>query len=396
MMMSRFKHQISLRKLLSALANLLVIVCFGQETDLITGQIDRPRVITTAVPFLSISPDARSSALGFSGVATSPDMNSVHWNNGKMSFVDSQWGVSFSYMPWLNQLTNDMYVGYLSGQWKKGEIHAFGASLRYFDRGDFDVLDNQSNIIGDFSPNELAFDVTYSRKLSDKLGVGLTLRYILSNINDVTNPDQRGKAEDAIATDLGIYYDMSPLTRGFEIAFGAHISNFGPKIDYLGEDYFLPVNLRLGTAIEKDLDLQNTVSFSLDLNKLLVPTPPVVRRDPESGSFEVVRGKDPDRSLLGGTFGSFFDAPSGFSEEFKEIAYAIGFEYDYRELAFLRLGYFGEHIEKGDRKIITAGVGFSYKDYGIDLSYLIPLRQNHPLSETLQVSIRAGFSNDNE
>ena len=388
---ARFKIGISF-----ALFILLSELVFGQEVSQgVVGQVDGNRTITTAVPFLAIAPDARGSSLGFSGVATEADFNSVHWNNAKLAFVNEQFGASISYMPWLRNLTNDMYVGYLSGYWKIDDLQTIGASFRYFDRGDFDVLDAQSNIIGDFSPNELAFDATYSRKLTDKIGLGFTLRYVISNIRDVTNPDQSGGSEGAVSTDLGFYYRTNFGERS-ELSFGGHISNLGPKIQYIDSKYFLPVNLRIGTAYKRDFDEINSVTISLDFNKFLVPTPPEVVRNLETGDFIIVDGRNPDRSLLSGVFGSFGDAANGFSEELQEISISFGAEYWYKDLASFRLGYFGEHEEKGDRKIITTGLGFRYKEFGLDLSYLIPTSQNHPLGETLQLTVSAAFDRKNE
>ena len=329
--------------------------------------------------------------MGLSGVATSPDENAVHWNNAKAVFLEKQWGASLSYLPWLSNLTNDMYVGYLSGFWKIDEVQTVAGSFRYFDRGNFDVLNDQAGVIGGFSPNELAFDATYSRKLSDKIGVGLTARYILSNIRDVTNPDQSGNAESAFATDLGFYY-TDQLSNGLILSLGAHISNLGPKIKYVEGEFFLPTNLRWGGSLRKDLNVEHSLTFSLEFNKLLVPTPPIVRRNPATGDFEIVDGRSTDRSLLSGVFGSFSDAPSGFSEEIQEISTSLGVEYLYKEFAALRLGYFSENKNKGNRKFITTGVGFDYKEFGLDFSYIIPTERNHPLGETLQITLSASFN----
>lgn len=369
----------------------------AQDLDpLITGQDQRDRVIITAVPFLGFAPDSRGSALGFSGVATAPDINSVHWNNAKLAFTENKWGTSASYMPWLNNLTSDMYVGYLAGTFKLDEVQAFSSTFRYFDRGHFDILDDQANILGDFGPNELAFDATYARKLSTKISVGLTFRYILSNISDITNPDNRGNSKSGFSTDLGFYYITDIEAQNMLLSFGAHLSNFGPKISYIDGEYFLPVNLRLGTSIKKYIDDRNSIALSLDLNKLLVPTPPVVVQNPQTGETEIIGGRTTDRSLLSGVFGSFADAPSGFSEEMQEISISVGVEYWYRELASLRLGYFGENDHKGARKLITTGIGFRYDEFGLDLSYLIPTEQDHALGNTIQLTVSAAFNGTNE
>lgn len=333
--------------------------------------------ITVAVPFLSFAPDSRATGMGDVGVATSPDVNSAHWNNAKLAFADADLGFSLSYSPWLRNIVDDMSLSYLSFYKKIDQTQAFGASFRYFDLGEIQLIDENQIDQGIENPTELAFDGTYSRKLSEYMGLGVSLRFIWSNLaGNITNsPD--AKAGTSVAVDLGWYYTR-PLVfsgRNSEISFGAHISNIGQKVTYSTEsnENFIPGNLRLGTAFKTNLDQFNSITFAVDLNKLLVPTPDTTRTE--------------DPSLLSGVFGSFSDAPGGFSEELQEIAYSFGAEYWYRDIFSARAGYFLEHENKGDRKYLTIGAGFRYQVFGLDLSYLIPQGQNHPLGDTIRLSM---------
>ncbi|MEQ9302953.1 MAG: type IX secretion system outer membrane channel protein PorV, partial [Marinoscillum sp.] len=241
------------------------------------------------------------------------------------------------------------------------------------------------------NPNELAFDATYSRKLSDKMGVGVSLRFIWSNLAGDLQGAPDAKAGTSVAVDLGWYYTKPFLLSGknSELSLGAHISNIGQKITYSAEsnENFIPANLRIGSAFKTSLDPYNTITLAFDINKLMVPTPPIYETN-DDGENVIVKGKDPNRSLLSGTFGSFSDAPNGFKEELQELTYSIGAEYWYREIFAARAGYFYEHENKGNRKYLTIGAGFRYQVFGFDFSYLIPSDgQNHPLADTLRISL---------
>ena len=359
---------------------MIAFVGYSQNStpgSVLSGQQGDRNPITVAVPFVGFAPDSRASGMGDVGVATSPDANSVHWNNAKLAFIENDLGFAFSYSPWLGKIVDDMSLNYLSFYKKINQTQAFGASLRYFDLGEIQKYNESAIFEGVENPNELAVDATYSRKLSDRMGVGVTMRFIWSNIaGDLTNaPD--AKAGTSVAVDFGWYYTQPLLLSGrnSEISFGAHISNIGQKITYssANNENFIPANLRLGTAFKTDLDAYNTITLALDLNKLLVPTP------------DEIANNNP--SLLSGTFGSFGDAPRGFEEELEEITASIGLEYWYRNLFAVRAGYFYEHENKGDRKYITLGTGFRYQIFGFDFSYLIPMEQNHPLADTLRISL---------
>ncbi len=341
--------------------------------------------ITTAVPFLVISPDARHAALGDAGVATTPDANSTYWNPGKLAFIQSKYGASASYTPWLGKIVNDMSISYLTGFYKINRESAFNLALKYFDMGEITFTNNVAAVTGQFSPRDFSFDGSYSRMLSENLGIGLTAKYIYSNLTG-TNSNVDGKAGTSVAVDIGLYYTKelkwkNPST----LSFGGSISNIGAKLSYTdnNNEDFLPTNLRLGSALMTALDPYNTITFVLDFNKLMVPSPPI--RD-ETGA--IVAGEDPNRSLLNAMFTSFSDAPNGAKEEFQEIMTSIGVEYWYNKSFAARVGYFNEASNKGNRKYLTLGLGFTKNRFGIDVAYLVPTaKREHPLAETLRFTL---------
>lgn len=350
------------------------------QSSTLSGQGEERNPITVAVPFVSFAPDSRATGMGDVGVATSPDVNSVHWNNGKLAFVENELGVAASYSPWLANIVDDMSLSYLSFFKKIDKTQTIGASFRYFDLGEiqkYGEINGQPDFQGIENPNELAIDGTYSRKLSESMGLGLTLRFIWSNIAGDLSGAPDAKAGTSVAFDLGWYYKKPIVFSGknAEVSFGAHVSNIGGKITYssVSNENFIPANLRLGSALKTDLDAYNSITLALDFNKLMVPTP------------DSILNNDP--SLLAGTFSSFGDAPRGFSEELEEITISAGLEYWYRDLFAVRAGYFYEHENKGGRKYMTLGTGFRYQIFGFDFSYLIPFEQNHPLADTLRLSL---------
>lgn len=359
----------------------------SQAANAQIGQDSARRVITTAVPFLTITPDARAGAMGDAGVATSPDANAVYWNPAKLAFINNDVGFSMSYTPWLGKIINDMSITYLSGYYKFTKEQAVAVSMKYFDLGEIFFTDIDGNSTGDFNPRELAIDATYSRMLSQKLGVGITGRYIHSNLtgnftsaNPTTGADAR--PGNSVAADIAVYYNKDLLLSGANsnLALGAVISNIGSKLTYSDENNrdFIPTNLRLGSAFTTDLDPYNKLTFALDFNKLLVPSP----------QFD---GSEQDESLLGGIFGSFSDAEGGSSEELKEVTLSAGAEYWYNNTFAARVGYFLESEDKGNRKYLTMGLGFRYQVFGIDFAYLVPQEQEHPLAETLRFSLLFNF-----
>lgn len=343
--------------------------------------------ITTAVPFLAITPDARHAALGDAGVATSPDANSSYWNAGKLVFIEDKFGGTVSYTPWLGKIVNDMSISYLSGFYKITREQAVAFSLKYFDMGDITFRNGPliSDISGEYNPRDFSFDATYSRKLTDNLGIGLSGRYIYSNLTG-TSATIDAKPGKSVAADIGVYYTKElKWNRLSTLSLGATITNIGAKLTYTdtNNEDFLPTNLRLGTALTTELDPYNTITFVLDFNKLMVPSPPL--RD---STGRIVAGRDPNRSLLNAMFSSFGDAPNGAEEEFQEVMTSIGIEYWYNKMFAARLGYFNEARNKGNRKYLTAGLGFTKNRFGIDVAYIVPTaKREHPLAETLRFTL---------
>lgn len=375
------------------------------QASILSGQDTSRRPIITAVPFLLISPDSRGSAMGETGVATSPDVNSVHWNNAKLAFIDKKYGFGMSYVPWLGKIVDDMSVSYLTGFYKLDNVQTIGLSMKYFDLGEIQLTDNQGFSLGIENPKELSTAFTYSRKLTNDLSIGGTTRYIWSNLTGSISNYADAKAGNSFSVDLGIYYnkEITLANRTSELSFGSHFSNIGGKITYGSSKSldFIPINFRVGSSIKTFLDQYNSLTFALDFNKLMVPSPPIYEVDingnyiidPLTNQPQIQRGKNPNRSVLSGMFSSFSDAPDGFSEEIKEITVSSGLEYWYREIFSFRGGYFFENMDKGGRRFLTLGLGIKYNNLGVDFSYLSTSQNDHPLAETMRFSVAFLFDN---
>lgn len=380
---------------------------FAQNSVIISGQDPNRRVITTAVPFLNFAPDSRHSGMGDVGVATSPDANSSHWNSGKLAFIKDDLGFSLSYSPWLGKLVNDMSLSYLTAFKKIDENSAFAFEMRYFNMGDIQLTDGFGNTLGEFNPRDIAIGGTYSRKLSQNFGLGISTRFIYSNLsgNITSSGGTEAKAGISVGADIGLYY-QKPIFVGSKDgtwSWGLAITNIGPKITYnSAEDLdYIPTNFRIGTAYSVNFDPLNTLTFALDFNKLMVPTPPLYAtnedgtlKTDDNGNLIIEAGEDPNRALISGMFGSFSDAPDGFSEEMKEFTISFGVEYQYAKKFALRTGYFYENPSKGGRRYFTMGLGFDLNKIGFDFSYLVPQVQNHPLAETLRFSLLYTINNN--
>jgi len=346
------------------------------------------RVITTAVPFLTIAPDARAGGMGDAGVVSTPDVYSQHWNPAKYVFSESGSGIGISYTPWLNQLVSDIFLGNVTGFYKINDRSAIGASLRYFSLGEIQMTGEDASDLGLLKPNEFAFDVSYSLKLDKRFSMAVALRYIQSSI--AIGPNNPGsKVGRSVAVDVaGYYFSEEKRYSDFDgqWTFGWNISNVGVKMSYTEDsnnDNFLPTNLRLGFGYNFKFDQYNELNLMVDVNKLLVPTPPTYD---EQGT--IVEGKDPNVGVITGIFQSFSDAPGGFNEELEEIAYAFGAEYVYDDTFALRGGYFNENETKGARQYATLGFGFMYSSIGLDFSYLISTSKvKSPLENTLRFSL---------
>ena len=392
------------KRILLTLSLVLVLLntTKAQNYKDLLGQ-DKINAITTAVPFLLIAPDSRAGAMGDVGVSTSPDANSQYWNPAKYPFIETDMGFGVNYSPWLSQLVDDISLFYLSGYYRLNNISAVSASLRYFTLGTIQFTDRVGNDMGSYKPNEFSIDATYSRKLAENFSGAVSLRYIRS---DLTNGQFVNGAQtesgQSVAADVSVYYQKEIdlfETKGV-FAFGANISNMGARISYsetLERDY-IPTNLRFGPSLTLELDKYNKIMVAVDINKLLVPTPPVYALDTNgnyiplgNGNYEIESGKDPNRGVVNALYSSFYDAPGGFKEEMREFYIGAGAEYIYDEKFFLRGGYFYEHQTKGNRKYFALGLGFKYNVFAIDLSYLIPTTQQHPLEHTLRFSLLFNF-----
>ena len=375
-------------------ASLFVLPLFSQDLENGLGQ-NNLNTITTAVPFLLIAPDSRSGAMGDVGVATTPDAYSLHWNPSKLVFADGDVGLSVSYVPWLRALVPDINLSYIGGFKKINRNEAVGVELRYFSLGDITFTNDVGDALGQYKPHEFALGSSYSRKLSDLFSLAISGRYIYSNL---TGGQYAGsiatKAGQAISADVAGFYSkpIRIANKEMDLALGANISNIGSKISYSETSTrdFIPINLRLGTAISADLDEYNKMSLAFDINKLLVPTPPIYNDDQE-----IVAGEDPDVAVVSGIFQSFSDAPGGFKEEMREINYSLGTEYWYNDQFAIRAGYFFEHNTKGGRKFFTFGSGLKYNVFILDFSYLVnacrAINGNNPLANTMRFSMTWNF-----
>lgn len=379
---------------LTIMAGLISTITYAQNNS--NGSVN---TVTTAVPFLRISPDARSGAMGDVGIAISPDANAQYWNVSKLPFAKKKYGVSATYTPWLRQLVPDIFLGYLSGYAKFGENdnQAISASFRYFSLGEINYTDINAQPIGTGNPYELAFDIGYSRRLSEYLSTGLSFRYINSALASGLGANTPGidyRPGNAFGADLGVYYNKKKDIDEFRsgtLSLGAVLSNVGSKISYTStRKDFIPINLGLGGAYTYQADAYNAITFALDVNKLLVPTPIV---DPNSNPADPVY-IIPDKTVVSGMLGSFGDAPGGFNEELREFQISAGAEYWYQQQFAVRAGYFWEHQLKGDRKYFTVGLGVRYNVFGLNFAYLIPSGSGiarNPLSNTLRFSLLFDF-----
>lgn len=361
-----------------------LVMLMGGTITVAKAQADKINVVTTAVPFLRISPDARSGGMGDIGIATSADANSGFWNLAKTPFSKSKASLAVTYTPWLNDLKlNDVYLASIAGYYKLDEISAISASLRYFSLGNIQFTDFSGNALNTFRPREFALDLGYSRKLGKKSSLGVALRYISSdlaggNVNGVSY-----KKGTAVAGDLHFFHNGTNEA-GNGVNWGITLSNLGSKISYTSDatqkDY-IPANLGIGATYNKSLDADNKITFGIDLNKLLVPTPP---SDTSSNSLKDYRSK----GVVSSWFGSFGDAEKG--GEIREVTVSAGAEYWYKEQFALRAGYFYENKLKGDRRYFTLGAGLKYNMFGLNFAYLLPTGSGvnrNPLSNTVRFSL---------
>ncbi|MCL2416701.1 MAG: type IX secretion system outer membrane channel protein PorV [Bacteroidales bacterium] len=385
-----------------AIALLLLFVCQNLLAQAGSGNYDEDAAwatggnIITAVPFLLISPDARASGMGDAGVASSPDINSQHWNAAKFAFIEDDFGISLTYTPWLRMLVRDMNLLYLAGYYRLDNNWVLGASMRYFSLGEVTFRRDRDDPPDVRRPNEYAFDVSLSRRLTEHFSLAVTGRYIRSDLGSGFQDHTTGvrtRAANSGAVDVSMFYTRD-IIRGSEpssFALGLNISNIGAKISYseaMLRD-FLPANLRLGGAYTRQIDQFNEITVMLDFNKLLVPTP-LARGDTTS--------RDPrELGVMEGIFNSLHVAPGGFREKMQEIKISFGIEYTYNQVFSVRAGYFHEHRNKGGRQFFTVGAGLRFNVFEVDFAYLLPRTNNmaaavNPLRNTMRFSLRFNFA----
>ncbi len=344
--------------------------------------------ITTAAPFLLIAPDARAGGLADMGVATSSDVSSMHYNAAKYAFSESQWQIGLNYTPWLRNLTNDVSLTSLFVANKINERSAWATSLTYFSLGSIELTDGSGISLGSENPNEFAIDGAYSLKLSEVISMAVGLRFIHSDLA-VRVDNSEIQTVNTFAVDVSMFYQSEEKNYGdFNGRWraGVNLSNMGPKVELVlgGDESFIPTNLKLGGGFDFILDNANTITTNLEINKLLVPTPPI--RDNATG--EVISGKDDNVGFLKGMVQSFYDAPRGFQEEMEEVIWQASAEYLYNDVFSVRAGYFHESANKGNRQFFTLGTGFKFRSTTLDVSYLINASDvNNPLESTLRFSL---------
>ncbi len=365
----------------------LIFVLFQIKISLYSQ--NNSRVITTGVPFLLISPDARSAGMGELGVATSPDVFSQQWNPSKYVFADEGKKIGLSYTPYLSKLVNDIFLANITYSLKKNDRSAWGFSLKYFSLGDIQFNDLIGNTIvqqGIERPNELTLDASFGLKLNQSFSMAVAARYIRSDLKLSSDADPT--PANSIGIDISGFYNGKSFKfkkKNLRFRHGFNISNIGPRLKYDegGQKNFIPTNIKLGSSLDLIMDESSVLSFNLEFNKLLVPSPIATYKD---GVF--IGYQQPDVSFVKGIFESFTDAPGGFSEELKEITWAFGLEYVFQKSLALRTGYFNESLDKGSRRFLTLGVGFGIDFANIDISYLFSTSKiRNPLENTLRFSI---------
>lgn len=393
---NRYDNKCTFRVLLVAFAMVLA----GVQLSFAENKIkDEFNPIQTGVTSLSIAPDARGASMGDLGAATDPDVNSQFWNPSKYAFAYSQAGVSLSYTPWLRKLVNDIFLANLAGYWKLGsnDNQALSASLRYFSLGEVNSTDG-AGVTSSINPYEMAVDVGYSRKLSEKFSMGVVFRYIYSDLGyNLSDVGDNSTGASAFSADLSGYFTTYPIIGRNECqwSWGFDISNIGTKVAYQNGNRpaYLPTNFRLGTTFMFPLADYHTLAFSLDLNKLLVPTRPRQKDYLDADGQEDKEAYDKalqdweDMSPITGIFKSFSDAPGGMKEELREITYSIGAEYSYNQQFFVRAGYYHESEFKGNRQYFGFGAGFSLNVVRLDASYMLATAQTSPLDQTLRFTL---------
>lgn len=360
------------------------------------AQEERDRVITTAVPFLMVAADARAAGLGDQGVATPVDAFSQQWNPAKYVFAETQHGLGITYTPYLSDIVNDIFLGNISYHYKVNDRSAFGGSLRYFSLGSIETrnsLEQQALLV---NPNEMTFDLSYSLRLSETFAMAVAGRYLRSDLG-LQDEEDLGAA-NTFGVDVAAYYQSDQVTyKAFDAMyrFGVNISNIGPKMKYddAGQENFIPTNFKIGGGFDLVFDADNTVGTYLEFNKLLVPTPKDFNDDGIINAEDTAEYND--IGSIEGIFTSWGDAPDGFSEELREVTWALGAEYRYQDVFAFRTGYFNESETKGARRFFALGAGFRYEIVNIDVSYLFSTSDvPSPLEGTLRFGLTFKFGEE--
>ena len=364
-----------------------LVMLMGGASTIANAQTSGPNninVVTTAVPFLRISPDARSTGMGETGIATAPDAYSNFWNLGKTPFAKAKGSVAVTYTPWLNDLDlKDVYIASLAGYYKLDETQALSFGLRYFSLGDIQFTDNNGTNIGNKRPREYTVEAGYSRKLGAKTALGIGVRYISSDLATGPYNGVVYKKGNSVAADLHMFH-TSGKENGAGFKYGIALSNLGAKISYTDDNTqkdYIPANLGIGGSYTKVFDADSKLTFAVDLNKLLVPTP-------DTGAVNLIKYRN--QGVVSSWFKSFGDAPGGGGEEMREITISTGAEFWYKEQFAFRAGYFYENPTKGNRRYATIGAGLKYSAIGLNLAYIFPSGggvDRNPLSNTVRFSL---------
>lgn len=395
--------------------NILMLFTLLTSVTLVNAQTTGDKIldantITTAVPFLRINPDGRTGAMGDVGMAVSPDINAVFSNTSRTAFLESDYGVSLSFVPWLRGISTDVYMADMVGYYRIKEMQTISASIRYFSLGTINFTDNNGGETGTGNPREFALDVNYARKLTKKYSLAVGLRYIYSNLS--TNQFADYSPGSAFGADLSMFY-TTPIKvnklEGLKFNWGLALTNIGSKMTYSGNALnkdFIPTNLGLGIGTEIKIDEYNAINVYADVNKLMVPTPVKnedlyvrntsgqltqdIKPEYDENNNDVADYKE--KSSIGAMFSSFGDAPGGFSEELKEFMISVGAEYVYNDMFMVRAGYFYEPPTKGSRKFLSAGIGLKYSVAQLNFAYTIPTsNQRNPLDNTMRFTLLFDF-----
>lgn len=376
-----------MKKVLLSLAAVTLFAISAQAVD------DTMNPLITSMPSLSIAPDARSAGMGDIGVATDADLNSLHWNPAKYSYMQSAGGITANYTPWLRKLVSDIDLAYIAGYYNFGDIAGgIAASFRYFSLGEVSLTDFNGQVLQNVKPNEWALDLSYYRKLHEYVSMAVALRFMYSDLNNGYNSSTSTAGEMfpawTMAADVSLYYRQPfelPMGPSY-FSLGFALQNMGGKMTYDKiTRNFIPTTMRIGVNYELPFDKYNSLTFGVEADKLLVPSRLSKYADEESGKWST-EGYSA-LSPVKGFFQSFADAPGGAKEEFKEVRWGVGLEYSYNKQFFARFGYSYENFYKGNRNYLTAGAGFHLSIFSLDVAYCIGLSSTNPLDQTMRFTL---------